>query len=114
MSLDITLKIKKHVSEDDCKTWQEVYEEVHRCNITHNLVKMASKSGIYEAIWRPYRLKEDYIKSGLDEEYEYESKTVILAQELIPYLEKGIEDLNTGFKNIIEGTLTDLSVWANN
>jgi hypothetical protein len=93
MSLDISLKIKKHVSEDECKTWEEIYEEVYRCNITHNLGKMASEAGIYEALWRPYRLRDDYIKSGLDEEYEYESRTVILAQELIPYLEKGLEDL---------------------
>lgn len=93
MSLDITLKIKKHVSEDDCKTWEEFYEEVYRCNITHNLGKMASEAGIYEALWRPYRLKEDYIEADFHKELEYESKTVTLAQELIPHLEKGLEDL---------------------
>ena len=93
MSLDITLKIKKHVSEDDCKTWEEFYEEVYRCNITHNLGKMASEAGLYEALWRPYRLKEDYIESDFHKELEYESKTVTLAQELIPHLEKGLEDL---------------------
>lgn len=93
MSLDITLKIKKHVSEDDCKTWEEFYEEVYRCNITHNLGKMASEAGLYEALWRPYRLKEDYIEADFHEELEYESGTVTLAQELIPHLEKGLEDL---------------------
>ena len=93
MSLDITLKIKKHVSEDDCKTWEEFYEEVYRCNITNNLGKMASEAGLYEALWRPYRLKEDYIEADFHEELEYESKTVTLAQELIPHLEKGLEDL---------------------
>ena len=93
MSLDITLKIKKHVSEDNCKTWEEFYEEVYRCNITHNLGKMASEAGIYEALWRPYRLKEDYIEADFHEELEYESGTVTLAQELIPHLEKGLEDL---------------------
>lgn len=93
MSLDITLKIKKHVSEDDCKTWEEFYEEVYRCNITHNLGKMASEAGLYEALWRPYRLKEDYIEADFHKELEYESKTVTLAQELIPHLEKGLEDL---------------------
>ena len=93
MSLDITLKTKKHVSEDNCKTWEEFYEEVYRCNITHNLGKMASEAGLYEALWRPYRLKEDYIEADFHEELEYESKTVTLAQELIPYLEKGLEDL---------------------
>ena len=93
MSLDITLKIKKHVSEDECKTWEEFYEEVYRCNITHNLGKMASEAGLYEALWRPYRLKEDYIEADFHEELEYESKTVTLAQELIPHLEKGLEDL---------------------
>ena len=39
MSLDVTL-IKDG-------------EEVYSANITHNLGKMASEAGIYEALWRP-------------------------------------------------------------
>jgi tape measure domain-containing protein len=37
-------------------------------------------------------------------------KEIQVTDDNITRLKKGIEDLNTGFKNIIEGTLTDLSV----
>jgi len=37
-------------------------------------------------------------------------KAIQVTDDNITRLKKGIEDLNTGFKNIIEGTLTDLSV----
>jgi hypothetical protein len=30
---------------------------VYNANITHNLGKMA-EAGLYEALWRPYRLKQ--------------------------------------------------------
>jgi hypothetical protein len=31
---------------------------VYNANITHNLGKMAEKAGLYETLWRPYRLKQ--------------------------------------------------------
>jgi hypothetical protein len=31
-------------------------EEVYSANITHNLGKMASEAGIYQALWRPEEL----------------------------------------------------------
>jgi len=37
-------------------------------------------------------------------------KAIQVTDEKIELLKKGLEDLNTGLKNIIEGTLTDLSV----
>lgn len=49
--------------------------EVFSANITHNLGKMAEAAGLYYALWRP------------------EEIPVTTASELIPILEKGLEDL---------------------
>ena len=52
-------------------------ETVYSDNITHNLNKMASEAGIYEALWRP------------------EEINAIIAKDLIMILEKGIFDLKS-------------------
>lgn len=44
-------------------------------NITHNLSEMASRAGIYEALWRP--TEKGYTKAG----------------EIIPVLQKGLKKL---------------------
>lgn len=44
-------------------------------NITHNLTNMADKSGIYEALWRPEKIKAEKSK------------------DIITLLEKGLADL---------------------
>ena len=64
-------------------------------NITHNLGQMAGEAGIYEALWRPYRLREDFKEweKYASDEYEFEEKCVIKAIDIIPILEKGLEDL---------------------
>jgi len=49
--------------------------EIFSINITHNLTEMASKAGIYYALWRP-------------EEEGYKD-----AKDIIPVLEKGLKDL---------------------
>lgn len=96
MGLNVTLKRKYHVSYDGGKTLEEKEEAVYSDNITHNLVKMAKKLGIYDALWRPYLLKangkefKDYI-----EELEFEDSVEIRAYEIIPLLEKGLDDLNS-------------------
>lgn len=46
--------------------------EVFSRNITHNLNKMASEAGIYEALWRP-------------DEHDYQK-----AEQIIPILRKGL------------------------
>jgi hypothetical protein len=51
--------------------------EVHESNITHNLNKMASESGLYQALWRPEELG------------------VVTAWELIPYLREGLKNLKS-------------------
>lgn len=68
---------------------------VYDANITHNLGKMASEAGIYEALWRPHRLKSDYnVPEGDHEaEYEFEKKSQTFASDIIPILEKGLADL---------------------
>lgn len=52
---------------------QEVFEE----HITHNLTEMAAAAGIYEAVWRP------------------EEANILIAQDLIPILKKGIAELES-------------------
>lgn len=50
MSLDMTLYF-------DVETGGEPYRcEVFEANITHNLIEMASVCGLYNPMWRPYRL----------------------------------------------------------
>ena len=49
--------------------------EVYSANITHNLNSMADAAGIYQACWRPEEIGAKY------------------ASDIIPLLEKGLEDL---------------------
>jgi len=95
MSLDVYLIRKKWISYDAGKTLTEEDETVYDANITHNLGKMADEAGIYEALWRPHRLREGYnIPEGdYNAEYEVEDRCEIKAKELIDRLEKGLADL---------------------
>ncbi len=68
MSLDLTLK-------------QPVYEG----NLTHNLGKMASACGLYNAMWRPYKL--------FGYEDDQEEHVYISADMIIESLEAGIKEL---------------------
>jgi hypothetical protein len=54
---------------DECKVFD--------ANITHNLGAMAKAAGIYHVVWRP------------------EENGITTAHQLIPYLEKGLEDLRS-------------------
>lgn len=96
MSLDVYLTRRKLVSYDDGKTHEEQFDELYWANITHNLGEMADAAGIYDALWRPFRLKKDYDKS-LKEDYEaeseFEDKTTVRAKEIIDIVEKGLEDM---------------------
>jgi len=95
MSLDVTLYRNYHVSYDGGNTLEEKQEDVYNSNITHNLGEMAGKAGIYEALWRPHRLKEGYdIPEGdHDAEYKFEETNLVRAYEIIPIIEKGLEDM---------------------
>lgn len=94
MSLDVSLVRKKWISYDEGKSHEVELEELYTSNITHNLGEMATKAGIYEALWRPYRLKEGYnAEPSSKEEYEFENNTTVLAKEIAPVIEKGLKDL---------------------
>ena len=95
MSLDVYLTRKKWVSYDEAKTHTEENEEVYWANITHNLGKMAGEAGIYEALWRPHRLKEGYNIPENDHkaEWKFEEENKTTAKDIIPLLEKGLADL---------------------
>lgn len=95
MSLDVTLYRNYHVSYDEGKTLEPQRESLYSSNITHNLGKMASEAGIYEALWRPYQLKEGYnIPEGdYQAEYKFEEENPVRGYEIIPVIEKGLEDM---------------------
>ena len=63
MSLDVTLFGEEKEVECVCDHCGHRHsttdrEVLYDANITHNLGEMAKKAGIYEALWRPYRLKD--------------------------------------------------------
>jgi hypothetical protein len=95
MSLDVSLYRNYHVSYDEGKTLEPQRECLYSSNITHNLGKMASEAGIYEALWRPYQLKEGYNISEGDyqAEYKFEEENPVRGYEIIPVIEKGLEDM---------------------
>ncbi len=97
MSLDVYLNRRRYLSYDEGKTYTEDTEQVYWANITHNLNTMAGEAGIYEALWRPHRLKEGYNISENDHqaEWKFEEENTTLAKDIIPLLEKGLSDLKT-------------------
>lgn len=71
-------------------------EEVYSSNITHNLGQMADEAGIYDALWRPYKTKHDYVPfEDYNEEYYYEESQTIYCDEIIPIIEKGLAKLKS-------------------
>lgn len=96
MGLSVSLSRKVYLSYDEGKTYIEQKEYVYDSNITHNLGNMAEKAGIYEALWRPYQLLDEYKKfADYKEEMEFEEKQEIKASFIIPYLEKGLSELKS-------------------
>ena len=95
MSLDVELYRTFHVSYDGGETLEEKEECVYSANITHNLNEMAIEAGIYEALWRPHRLKEGYNIPEEDYklEWEFEDENKVFAKDIIPILEEGLADL---------------------
>jgi hypothetical protein len=57
VSLDVDLHESSKVTCPHCTKEHEIPgESVWSRNITHNLTKIASEAGIYEAMWRPYQV----------------------------------------------------------
>src|SRR5690606_2662000 len=83
----------RNPNREPVKFEQEEVEtnKVYSANITHNLGKMAYEAGIYEALWRPHRLKENYNIPENDHqaEWKFEEENKTTAKEIIPLLEKG-------------------------
>ena len=86
MSLSVYLK-------DPTSTYKT--DELYYANITHNLWKMAREAGIYEALWRPHRLREDYNIPAEDSEAEQklEESSQIIASDIIEIVEEGLTKL---------------------
>lgn len=97
MSLDVELYKTFHISYDGGETLEEREECVYSANITHNLNKMAGEAGIYEALWRPHRLKEGYNIPEEDYKSErgFEDENKVFAKEIIEILEKGLKKLKS-------------------
>jgi hypothetical protein len=99
MSLDIYFKGETIKRECECHCGHchevEETETLFDANITHNLGRMASEAGIYEALWRPHRLKPGYDipEDNYNEERVFENNNVTLAKEILAILEKGLKDL---------------------
>jgi hypothetical protein len=51
------------------------HEQLFRGSITHNLISMARAAGLYDVVWCP------------------EENGIVVGQDLIPYLEKGLKEL---------------------
>lgn len=72
--------------------------EVFSYNVTHNLGQMAVEAGVYEALWRPYRLVDRYTPFSRDEyqlESDFEAATEIKAKMLIDPLREGLHKLKS-------------------
>lgn len=96
MSLDVYLNRKVYLSYNKGETYIEQDETVYSNNITHNLGNMADKVGLYDVLWRPYRLRDEYDKSwDYDKEYSFEDSITILAKELIKPMKEGLEKLKS-------------------
>lgn len=95
MSLDVEIYRNYHVTYDEGKTLEPQRESLYRSNITHNLNRMADEAGLYEALWRPYQLKEGYNipEDDYQAEYKFEEANPVRAYEIIPIIEKGLEDM---------------------
>ena len=81
MSLDANLEIKVDTGNEP------FIANLHELNITHNLGEMASACGLYEAMWRPFKIL------GYTEEEE--DDVCILAVNIIQALKNGIRELES-------------------
>jgi hypothetical protein len=90
MGVSVTLYIPIDVGQKinhDAPYWENEYHEFFNGGTTHNLIEMAEKAHLYNAIWRPYR------SFNIAEEDEY--KAEIHAEDLVEKLQKGFELLKS-------------------
>lgn len=98
MSLDVYLigqekRVPCECSQCGHKHSKAETEEYYWANITHNLGTMADEAGIYEALWRPHRLKEEYNipENDHEAEYKFESENPSFARDIIGKLAIGLD-----------------------
>lgn len=95
--MSLTVYLVKQVKKLNLKTneSQIIDDELYSCNITHNLASMADACGLYEPLWRPYRLDPNWTPKleKNNKEYEFEDNVVIKTFQLIETLEKGLKEL---------------------
>ena len=87
----------REIANIDNPDYEKPTESVYSANITHNLNKMADKAGLYQALWRPYQLKQGYniSKDDHEAEYKFEARNPVKATEIIDIIEKGLKDMKT-------------------
>jgi len=85
----------REIANRDNPDYEKPTESVYWSNITHNLGKMADEAGLYEALWRPYQLKEGYNipEKDYEAEYKFEEENPVKANEIISIIEKGLKDM---------------------
>ena len=106
MSLDVTLTGQKKIEwngktwsvwrkDDESGEWEEYQEVLYEGNITHNLGDMAEEAGIYNALWRPYKLSPHFVETDdYDYEYEQEGNITVLASDISPLIREGLNKIN--------------------
>ena len=96
MSLDVYLYSKEPIEKEciHCGSKYQEKEELYWANITHNLGNMAEKAGIYEALWRPYKLDPNFKETDdYNMELAFEECREYFAKDIVDILERGLSDL---------------------
>lgn len=96
MSLDVYLHEERYVTKDKINFELFLDDPLYDANITHNLGQMAEVAGIYEALWRPHRLKAGYNHewNGTDDEYLFETNcSPVRAKDISYTISKGLDQL---------------------
>ena len=79
---DAVIKEKTYLT--DC-----VYDD----NITHNLCEMAEQAGLYDALWRPYKLLPEWNDNANIYEHGFQHSHTILAKDIMGYIAIGYAKL---------------------
>lgn len=103
MSLDIYLERERYFTYDKI-TFERDDEQVYWGNITHNLAKMANEAGLYDALWRPFKLldnyKLEYEEIVKDYEYDFEENNIVRAKDISTQVQIGLNNLINNKKSL--------------
>lgn len=98
---------KERYPDEDIKVHTYETNKLFSDNITHNLTEMAKEAGLYDVLWRPYRLSWDWedFSQGEYEDYtelDYENEQSITAYDLINTLALGLSNLIKGKDKLLK------------